>query len=69
LANQIVGKTGIRVNAVAPGPIITPLVTSTFSRENISQVNSGPMGRPGQPIEIAGTFPLVAVVIFALSSY
>ncbi|GAA5960827.1 hypothetical protein JCM3765_000830 [Sporobolomyces pararoseus] len=53
LSNQIVGKTGIRVNCICPGPILTPLVTSTFSRENISQTDSTPIGRPGQPIEVA----------------
>ncbi|GAA6019146.1 hypothetical protein JCM11491_002863 [Sporobolomyces phaffii] len=53
LSNQIVGKTGIRVNCVAPGPILTPLVTSTFSRENISQTDGTPIGRIGQPIEVA----------------
>ncbi|GAA5950447.1 hypothetical protein JCM10213_003581 [Rhodosporidiobolus nylandii] len=61
LSNQIVGKTGIRVNAVAPGPIVTPLVSSTFTAENIAQTNSGPMERPGQPVEIA------APVIFLAS--
>ncbi|GAA5983391.1 hypothetical protein JCM11641_007833 [Rhodosporidiobolus odoratus] len=61
LSNQIVTKTGIRVNAVAPGPIVTPLVSSTFSRDNIAQTNSGPMERPGQPIEVA------APVIFLAS--
>ncbi|GAA6015843.1 hypothetical protein JCM10207_008815 [Rhodosporidiobolus poonsookiae] len=61
LSNQIVGKTGIRVNAVAPGAIITPLVPATFSTENLGGLDSCPMGRPGQPIEIA------APVIFLAS--
>ncbi|GAA6064559.1 hypothetical protein JCM10212_006205 [Sporobolomyces blumeae] len=52
LSNQLMPD-GPRVNALAPGPILTPLVTSTFSRENISQTDSTPMGRPGQPIEVA----------------
>jgi NAD(P)-dependent dehydrogenase (short-subunit alcohol dehydrogenase family) len=43
----------LQVNAIAPGPIHTPLVTSTFSESNIEDVNSPPMGRPGQPIECA----------------
>lgn len=60
LSNQKIGE-GLRVNAVAPGPILTPLVTSTFSRENISQTDGTPMGRPGQPIEVA------AVCIFLAS--
>ncbi|BGP49564.1 hypothetical protein JCM10450v2_005458 [Rhodotorula kratochvilovae] len=44
---------GIRVNAIAPGPIITPLVPATFSKENLAELNSGPLGRPGQPVEMA----------------
>ncbi|GAA5933429.1 uncharacterized protein JCM15063_001311 [Sporobolomyces koalae] len=53
LSNQIVGSKQVRVNGVAPGPILTPLVTSTFSRENISQTDGTPIGRPGQPVEVA----------------
>ncbi|GAA5867843.1 hypothetical protein JCM8547_003393 [Rhodosporidiobolus lusitaniae] len=60
LANQLAEK-DIRVNAVAPGPIYTPLVTSTFTAENIKGVKDGPLGRPGQPFEIA------APVIFLAS--
>ncbi|POY72177.1 hypothetical protein BMF94_4814 [Rhodotorula taiwanensis] len=51
-ANQLAEK-DIRVNAVAPGPIVTPLVHSTFSADNIAGVNSGPLERPGQPVEVA----------------
>ncbi|ESK95688.1 short-chain dehydrogenase reductase family [Moniliophthora roreri MCA 2997] len=53
LSNQILGERQIRVNAIAPGPVWTPLVPSTFSKENISSFDSTPMGRPGQPVEIA----------------
>jgi len=53
LSNQIVGSKQIRVNAIAPGPIITPLIPATFSGENIKGVNMTPIGRPGQPIECA----------------
>lgn len=52
LSNQLVGE-GIRVNAIAPGPIWTPLVVSTMKKENLEQFNQTPMGRPGQPIEVA----------------
>ena len=51
LSNQFVGK-GIRVNAVAPGPVWTPLIASTMGEEAQKQFAS-PMGRPGQPSEIA----------------
>ncbi|EMF08592.1 NAD(P)-binding protein [Sphaerulina musiva SO2202] len=51
LSNQFVAK-GIRVNAVAPGPVWTPLIPSTMSTDAIKQFTS-PMGRPGQPSEIA----------------
>ncbi|TRM59255.1 hypothetical protein BD626DRAFT_409228 [Schizophyllum amplum] len=52
LSNQVVGD-GIRVNAIAPGPVWTPLVVATMGKENLSQFNATPMGRPGQPSEIA----------------
>lgn len=58
LSNQFVGK-GIRVNAVCPGPIWTPLIPSTMDDEAISQFTS-PMGRPGQPSEVATCFVFLA---------
>ncbi|KAF2155526.1 NAD(P)-binding protein [Myriangium duriaei CBS 260.36] len=58
LANQYVDK-GIRVNAVAPGPVWTPLVQSTMGRENLEQFTS-PIGRPSQPSEIATCFVFLA---------
>ncbi|KZV76200.1 NAD-P-binding protein [Peniophora sp. CONT] len=60
LSNQIVGSKGIRVNAIAPGPIITPLIPATFSEDNMAGVDSTPMGRPGQPIECAATVIFLA---------
>lgn len=51
LSNQYVGK-GIRVNALAPGPVWTPLIPSTMTEEAQKQFTS-PMGRPLQPSEIA----------------
>lgn len=58
LSNQYVAK-GIRVNAVAPGPVWTPLVPSTMNEEAQDQFTS-PMGRPSQPSEIATCFVFLA---------
>ncbi|KAG7122112.1 putative oxidoreductase C4H3.08 like protein [Verticillium longisporum] len=51
LSNQYVDK-GIRVNAVAPGPVWTPLIPATMNEEAQKNFTS-PMGRPAQPSEIA----------------
>ncbi|EDK72521.1 short-chain dehydrogenase/reductase SDR [candidate division TM7 genomosp. GTL1] len=52
---------GIRVNAVAPGPIWTPLIPSTFPEENIERFGKDtPMQRPGQPEEVAASFVFLA---------
>jgi NAD(P)-dependent dehydrogenase (short-subunit alcohol dehydrogenase family) len=64
---QLLADKGIRVNAVAPGPIWTPLIPSTLSEEAV--VNFGkqvPMQRPGQPAELATAYVLLAD---PLSSY
>ena len=52
---------GIRVNAVAPGPIWTPLIPSTFPPEKVETFGSDvPMKRPGQPAEVAPCFVFLA---------
>ncbi|WP_285276186.1 SDR family oxidoreductase [Halopseudomonas bauzanensis] len=52
---------GIRVNGVAPGPIWTPLIPSTFSAEQVSEFGGNtPMGRPGQPSELAPAYVYLA---------
>jgi NAD(P)-dependent dehydrogenase (short-subunit alcohol dehydrogenase family) len=52
---------GIRVNGVAPGPIWTPLIPSTFSAEEVAKFGANtPMGRPGQPAEVAPAFVFLA---------
>jgi len=59
LSNQIIGK-GIRVNAVAPGPVWTPLVIATMTTEDLDGFAGTPMGRPSQPSEIATCFVFLA---------
>ena len=52
---------GIRVNAVAPGPIWTPLIPSTMDPEKVSTFGQQtPLGRVGQPVELAGAYVLLA---------
>jgi NAD(P)-dependent dehydrogenase (short-subunit alcohol dehydrogenase family) len=58
LSNQYVSK-GIRVNAVAPGPVWTPLIPATMNDEAIKQFTA-PIGRPSQPSEIATSFVFLA---------
>ena len=51
----------IRVNAVAPGPIWTPLIVSTFPKEKVEKFGKDvPLGRPGQPDEVAPCFVFLA---------
>ncbi|WP_186428892.1 SDR family oxidoreductase [Clostridium sp. BSD9I1] len=48
---------GIRVNAVAPGPIWTPLIPSSFDTNKVKQFGSNTsFGRPGQPVELASAY-------------
>ncbi|MNR06884.1 General stress protein 39 [compost metagenome] len=52
---------GIRVNAVAPGPIWTPLIPSSFSAEEVSTFGTDtPMNRAGQPYELAPAYVYLA---------
>jgi NAD(P)-dependent dehydrogenase (short-subunit alcohol dehydrogenase family) len=56
-------KEGIRVNGVAPGPIWTPLIPSTFDEEKVAQFGSDvPIGRAGEPWEVAECFVFLASV-------
>jgi NAD(P)-dependent dehydrogenase (short-subunit alcohol dehydrogenase family) len=59
--NLIQQKMGIRVNAVAPGPIWTPLIPATFPEAKVETFGSNvPMNRPGQPEEVAPCFLFLA---------
>lgn len=59
---QDLGPRGIRVNAVAPGPIWTPLIPATdFPTEKVEEFGADtPLGRPGQPAELAPMYVLLA---------
>lgn len=57
----MVADKGIRVNAVAPGPIWTPLIVSTFTKEHQKKFGKDtPMKRPGQPAEVAPAYVFLA---------
>jgi len=60
IAGQLVEK-GIRVNGVAPGPIWTPLIPSSFDEEETAKFGKDtPMKRPGQPSEIGPAYVFLA---------
>ena len=64
---QLLAEKGIRVNAVAPGPIWTPLIPSTMDEETVKNFGKQtPLKRPGQPAELATTYVMLAD---PLSSY
>ncbi len=60
LASQLAEK-NIRVNGVAPGPIWTPLIPSTFPENHVEKFGEKePLGRPGQPDEVAPSYVFLA---------
>ncbi len=61
LAQDLVMR-GIRVNAVAPGPVWTPLIPATMHAEQVSQfgASESPIGRPAQPAELAPPYVFLA---------
>ena len=64
---QLLAEKGIRANAVAPGPIWTPLIPSTLPEEAVASFGKQvPMKRPGQPAELATAYVMLAD---PLSSY
>jgi NAD(P)-dependent dehydrogenase (short-subunit alcohol dehydrogenase family) len=66
LSTQLLER-GIRVNAVAPGPIWTPLIPASYDEDKVKEFGKNtPMGRPGQPSEVAPAYLFLAS---DLSSY
>jgi len=60
LSAQLADK-GIRVNAVAPGPIWTPLIPASFDADHVAKFGTNvPLGRAGQPNEVAPAFLFLA---------
>ena len=60
LAKQLIPR-GIRVNAVAPGPVHTPLQPASRSAEQMKEFGQkSQLGRPGQPSEVAPSFVFLA---------
>jgi NAD(P)-dependent dehydrogenase (short-subunit alcohol dehydrogenase family) len=58
---QLLAPKGIRANAVAPGPIWTPLIPSTMPPEKVASFGENtPLGRAGQPAELAPVYVLLA---------
>lgn len=58
---QMLGKRGIRVNCVAPGPIWTPLIPATMPPEKVENFGKNvALGRAGQPVEVAPAFVFLA---------
>ncbi|MET0962826.1 MAG: SDR family oxidoreductase [Noviherbaspirillum sp.] len=59
--SQALAEKGIHVNGVAPGPIWTPLIPSTFSEDKVESFgDSVPLKRPGQPEEVAPAYVFLA---------
>jgi len=58
---QLLAERGIRVNSVLPGPIWTPLIPSTMPPDQVAEFGKQvPLGRPGQPAELAPIYVLLA---------
>ncbi|MCZ2812756.1 SDR family oxidoreductase [Modestobacter sp. VKM Ac-2979] len=58
---QLLGEKGIRANSVAPGPVWTPLIPSTMPPEKVAAFGGDtPLGRAGQPAELAPVYVLLA---------
>jgi NAD(P)-dependent dehydrogenase (short-subunit alcohol dehydrogenase family) len=61
--SKALAERGIRVNGVAPGPVWTPLINSTFPPEKVAKFGTDvPMKRAGEPAEIASAFVFLASI-------
>ena len=59
--SQALLEKGIRVNAVAPGPIWTPLIPASFDAQKVASFGADqPMVRAGEPVEVAPSFLFLA---------
>lgn len=59
--SKSLAEKGIRANAIAPGPIWTPLIPATFRGEHLKNFGKDvPMGRPGQPSELGPAYVFLA---------
>lgn len=59
--SELVAEKGVRVNAVAPGPVWTPLIPSTMPEQKVQKFGQqGPIGRPAQPVELAPAYVYLA---------
>ncbi|GHG22801.1 SDR family oxidoreductase [Paracoccus aerius] len=58
---QMLAERGIRANAVAPGPVWTPLIPASMDAEKVSNFGANyPIGRPAQPVELASAYVMLA---------
>lgn len=58
---QLLAERGIRANAVAPGPVWTPLIPASMEPEKVSKFGQNyPMKRPAQPVELASAYVMLA---------
>jgi NAD(P)-dependent dehydrogenase (short-subunit alcohol dehydrogenase family) len=59
--SELAVEKGVRVNAVAPGPVWTPLIPSTMPKEKVEKFGQNdPMKRPAQPAEMAPAYVFLA---------